>query len=136
MDEIQSHSTSNPNNIVQMACIAAMKESKNFVPMMVAEFKERKEYLVSALNAMHGVRCQNPDGAFYVFPNIQYYLAKEVGGQVPTNSTEFARILLEKAHVSVVPGAAFGLEGHIRLSYTEPMNRLQEAVKRIRSVLE
>lgn len=136
MDEIQSHSTSNPNTIAQMACIACLKDSKYYVSKMVAEFKERRDFLVGALNKIHGVRCQNPDGAFYVFPNIQYYLAKEVGGQVPTNSIDFARILLEKAHVSVVPGSAFGLEGYIRLSYTQSISRLEEAVKRINSVLE
>lgn len=136
MDEIQSHSTSNPNTIAQMACIAALKDSKYYVNKMVAEFRERRDFIVGALNKIHGIRCQNPDGAFYVFPNIQYYLAKEVGGQVPTNSIDFSRILLEKAHVSVVPGSAFGMEGYVRLSYTQPISRLEEAVKRINSVLE
>lgn len=136
LDEIQSHSTSNPNTIAQYACIACLKEAKNYTGKMVAEFRERRDYLVGALNAIHGFRCQNPDGAFYVFPNIQYYLAKEVGGQVPTNSIEFSKILLEKAQVSVVPGSAFGLEGYIRLSYTQPLKRLMEAVKRIISILD
>lgn len=136
MDEVQSHSTSNTNTIAQMACIAALKESKNYVAKMVAEFKERRDYIVNALNALHGVRCQNPDGAFYVFPNIQYYLGKEVGGIIPNNSVEFSRILLEKAHVSVVPGSAFGIEGYVRISYTQSLKRLEEAVKRIQSVLE
>ncbi len=136
LDEIQSHSTSNPNNIAQLACIACLKESGNYTAKMVSEFKERRDYIVNALNSIHGFRCQNPDGAFYVFPNIQYYLAKEVGGQVPTNSIEFSRILLEKAHISVVPGSAFGLEGYIRLSFTQPVSRLQEAVKRILSILD
>lgn len=136
MDEIQSHSTSNPNTIAQMACIASLKGSRSYVEKMVAEFKERRDYLVKALNGLHGFRCQNPDGAFYVFPNIQYYLGKEVGGQVPTNSIEFSRIVLEKAHVSVVPGSAFGKEGYIRLSYTQPVSRLEEAVRRIHSILE
>jgi aspartate aminotransferase len=136
MDEIQSHSTSNPNTIAQMACIACLKDAKYYVNKMVAEFKERRDFIVGALNKIHGIRCKNPDGAFYVFPNIQYYLAKEVGGSVPTNSIDFAKILLEKAHVSVVPGSAFGMEGYIRLSYTQPISRLEEAVKRINSVLE
>ncbi len=135
-DEIQSHSTSNPNTIAQMACIACLKNSKSYVEKMVSEFKERRDYIANALNAIHGVRCQVPDGAFYIFPNIQYYLAKEVGDTVPINSAEFSRILLEKAHVSVVPGSAFGLEGYIRLSYTQPISRLEEAVKRIRSLLD
>jgi aspartate aminotransferase len=136
LDEIQSHSTSNPNTIAQMACIACLKESKSYVGKMVSEFKERRDYIVNALNSIHGIRCQIPGGAFYVFPNIQYYLAKEVGGIVPTNSIEFSSVLLEKAQVSVVPGSAFGLEGYIRLSYTQPVDRLKEAVKRIHSLLE
>jgi len=134
--EIQSHSTSNPNNIAQIACIAGLKDSKDYVNKMVSEFKERRDFFVNALNSIHGIRCLMPDGAFYVFPNIQYYLAKDVGGEVPGNSLEFARIILEKANVSVVPGSAFGMEGYIRLSYTQPIQRLKEAVKRLCAILD
>ncbi len=136
MDELQSHSTSNPNTIAQHACISCLKGSKKYVEKMVSEFRERRDFIVRALNGIHGVRCLLPDGTFYTFPNIQYYLAKEIGGAIPTNSSDFSGILLEKAHVGVVPGSAFGLEGYIRISYTQPLSRLEEAVKRIRSLLD
>lgn len=136
MSSVQSHAASNTNTIAQKACIAGMKHGRKAVEKMVAEFLERRDYIVEALNSLHGFRCQKPSGAFYVFPNVQYYLGNEVGGRVPTNTHEFVEAILEKANVSLVPGSAFGAEGYVRLSYTQPINRLQEAVKRINSVLE
>ncbi len=136
MKNIQSHSTSNPTTIAQEAALAAMKIGQKFYGEMIEEFKERREYFVKALNGLHGFRCPQPNGAFYVFPNIQYYLGNEVGGEVPTNSMEFAEIMLQKAHVSMVPGSAFGMEGYVRLSYSQSLDRLQEAIKRINSILE
>lgn len=136
MKNIQSHATSNPTTIAQHVALAAMKTGHQFVDKMVEEFRERREYFVGALNSLHGFRCPQPDGAFYVFPNVQYYLGNEVGGEVPNNTMEFAEIMLKKAHVSMVPGSAFGMEGYIRLSYSNSMDRLQEAIKRINSILE
>ncbi|MGC8765746.1 MAG: pyridoxal phosphate-dependent aminotransferase [Brevinematia bacterium] len=136
LDEIQSHSTSNPNNIAQFACIEALKSCGYFVKRMVDEYRERRDYMVNALNSIHGIRCVKPVGAFYLFPNIQYYLGKEVAGRVPNDSIEFTEILLEKANISVIPGSAFGMEGFIRISYSESIQRLQEAVKRLKSALE
>ena len=136
LDEIQGHSTSNPNNIAQIGCIEAIKSCDYFVKRMVGEYRERRDYMVDALNSIHGIRCVKPTGAFYLFPNIQYYLGKEVAGKVPNDSIEFTEILLEKANVSVVPGSAFGMDGYIRISYSESMKRLQEAIKRLKSVLD
>jgi aspartate aminotransferase len=136
MGSYQSHSASNPNTIAQLACIAGMKDGKKFVAKMAQEFLERRDSFVDALNNIHGVRCQKPAGAFYVFPNVQYYLGNEVGGVVPTNSIEFATALLEKARISCVPGSAFGAEGYVRLSYTQSVSRLKEAIQRLNSVLE
>ncbi len=136
LDEIQSHSTSNPNNIAQFACIEGLKSCGYFVKKMVAEYKERRDYMVEALNSIHGIRCIKPEGAFYLFPNIQYYLGKEVAGKVPNNSEEFCEIILEKANIAAVPGSAFGMDGYIRLSYTQPLPRLQEAIKRLKSILD
>lgn len=132
---LQSHAASNPNTIAQIACIAALKESGKYAQKMAEEFKERRDYFVEALNSLHGIRCQQPDGAFYVFPNVQYYLGNEVGGIVPTNTLEFAQALLEKARVSCIPGSAFGREGYVRLSYTQPIDKLKEAIQRMESVL-
>ncbi len=136
LDEIQSHSTSNPNNIAQIGCIEAMKSCEYYIKKMVDEYRERRDFMVEALNSIHGIRCIKPRGAFYLFPNIQYYLGKEVAGVVPNDSIEFAETLLEKAHISVVPGSAFGMDGYIRVSYAESMARLQEAIKRLKSVLD
>jgi len=136
MDEIQSHSTSNPNNIAQLACIEAMKSAGYFVKKMIDEYRERRNYIVDALTSIHGIRCVKPTGAFYVFPNVKYYLGKEIGGKVPNDSVEFAEIILEKAHVSIVPGSAFGKEGFVRISYTESIPRLQEAIKRLKAILD
>ena len=136
MNNIQSHSTSNPNTIAQIAMLTALKESRKWIDKMIAEFKERREFMVDALNGLHGFRCLKPEGAFYVFPNIQYYLGNEVGGEVPTDTVGFSNILMDKAHVSVVPGSSFGLQGHVRISYCESIPRLKEAIARIDSILE
>ncbi len=137
MINLQSHSASNVNTIAQLGCIAAIQQEPNrTLVRMVEEFKERREYIVEALNKIHGFRCQKPEGAFYVFPNIQYYLGNTVGGIVPNNSAEFVESVLNKAHVSMVAGSAFGMEGYVRMSFTQPIERLQEAVKRLTGVLE
>ncbi|NPV00361.1 MAG: pyridoxal phosphate-dependent aminotransferase [Brevinematales bacterium] len=136
MNNIQSHSTSNPNTIAQISMLTALKESRKWVDKMITEFKERREFMVDALNSLHGFRCIKPEGAFYVFPNIQYYLGNEVGGEVPTDTVAFSNILMDKAHVSVVPGSSFGLQGHVRISYCESIPRLKEAIARIDSILE
>ena len=133
---IQQLSTLHPNNIAQMAALSSLKDSRKYLDKMVQEFKERRDYLVGALNALHGFRCQTPDGGFCLYPNVQYYLGNEVGGTVPNNTTQFAEVLLNKAKVAVAPGNLFGLEGFVRMSLCQPMSRLQEAVARINSVLE
>jgi aspartate aminotransferase len=136
MGNIQSHSTSNPNTIAQISMLTALKDSRKWVDKMIAEFRERREFIVGALNGLHGFRCLKPEGSFYVFPNIQYYLGNEVGGSVPTDTTDFSNILMDKAHVSVIPGSSFGLHGHVRISYCESIPRLKEAIARIDSILE
>jgi aspartate aminotransferase len=134
--EIQTFSASHPNPVAQLACLSGIKSGGSSREKANSEYRERRDSLVSSLQGLHGFRCQPPDGGLSVFANIQYYLGKEVGGEVPTTSTDFARILLEKARVAVLPGSRFGAEGYVRLSFTRPLEKLQEAVKRIRPVLE
>ncbi len=137
MISLQSHSASNVNTIAQLACIEALQQQPyKALENMVAEFKERREFIVNALNDIHGMRCHRPEGAFYVYPNIQYYLGNGVGGVVPNNSQEFVEAVLDKGHVSMVPGSAFGMEGHVRISFTQPVPRMQEALKRLNAILE
>lgn len=137
MINLQSHSASNVNNIAQLACIAQLQETPNrTLQRMTEEFRERRDFIVDLLNSVHGIRCQKPEGAFYVFPNIQYYLGNSVGGKVPTTSAQFAEAVLDKAYVSMIAGSAFGMEGHVRISFTQPIEKLQEAVKRMTAILE
>lgn len=134
--DIQAFSASHAHMVSQLACLAALGKESSHLEKAKAEYRERRDFLVSALRGLHGFRFQAPDGGLSIFANIQYYLGKEVGGEVPGNSAEFARILLSKAGVAVVPGSHFGAEGYVRISFTQPLQKLQEAVKRMRPVLE
>lgn len=131
MTSIQSHSTSNPTSIAQMAAIEALLGSQEPVHAMVEEFAKRRTYLVDRLRDLSGVECTLPDGAFYAFPDISASFGKRFGEKVIENSSDFATILLEEAHVALVPGSAFGHEGHVRLSYATSMDNLEEGMDRI-----
>src|SRR3972149_6565135 len=131
MTNIQSQSTSNPTSISQKAAIEAIKGPQNAVHNMVAEFDKRRKAIVNGLNAIKGVRCTLPPGTFYAFPNISRLLKKRFNGKAINSSGDFAEFLLEEAEVAVVPGEAFGGEGHIRLSYATSMENIKEGLKRI-----
>lgn len=131
MTEIQSQSTSNPASIVQKAAIEALLGDQTFIPMMVAEFKRRRDTIVAALNAIPGITCATPQGAFYVFPRVSALYGRTYRGKPITNSSEFAEFLLEEANVAVIAGGAFGNDGHIRLSYATSMELIVEGMKRI-----
>ncbi len=131
MTEIQSQSTSNPTSIVQKASIEALLGDQSFIPKMVAEFKKRRDTIVAALNAIPGITCAMPPGAFYVFPRVAALYGKTYKGKAITNSYEFSEFLLEEANVAVIAGGAFGNDDHIRLSYATSMNLIVEGVKRI-----
>jgi len=130
MGKIQSHSTSNPCSISQVAAIAALKGAGDEVEAMYAAYVERRAWLVPALNAIEGIDCTPPDGAFYVFPRISDLF----GGQV-TDSSSLATFLLDEARVAVVPGAAFGADDFIRISYATSMDALREGVSRIENAV-
>jgi len=125
--KIQSHSTSNPSTIAQAAAIEALNGSEDEVRRMYDAYCERRAYLVPALNAIDGFCCADPDGAFYVFPDIRHFLGR--GGV--HDSQSFATYLLDEARVAVVPGAAFGADGFIRISYATSMERIKEGVERM-----
>ena len=131
MTEIQSQSTSNPTSIVQKASIEALLGDQSFIPKMVAEFKRRRDTIVAALNAVPGITCATPAGAFYVFPRVAALYGKKHGGKAITNSNEFSEFLLEEANVAVVAGGAFGNDECIRLSYATSMELIVEGTKRI-----
>jgi aspartate aminotransferase len=127
LGKIQSHSTSNPSTIAQHAALRALEGVDDDVQRMYEAYCERRAWLVGALNGVEGICCTDPDGAFYVFPDISAYF----GRKGITDSQSFANFLLDEARVAVVPGAAFGLDQFVRISYATSMERLQEGVRRI-----
>jgi aspartate aminotransferase len=129
--KIQSHSTSNPSTIAQHAALEAMRGVDEDVQRMYEAYCERRAWLVPALNAVPGIGCADPDGAFYVFPDISAYF----GRAGITDSQSFANFLLDEARVAVVPGGAFGADDFIRISYATSMERIREGVARMDAAL-
>lgn len=127
LGKIQSHSTSNPSTISQMAAVEALAGVDEDVQRMYEAYCERRAWLVPALEAIPGMCCADPDGAFYVFPDVREYF----GRAGITDSQSFANYLLDEARVAVVPGAAFGADEFIRVSYATSMERIREGVARI-----
>ena len=130
---LQSHMTSNVNNIAQRAALAALTGPQDDVEIMHAAFDRRRRTIVDGLNAIEGVHCPVPTGAFYAYPDVRELLGKEIEGVRPQTTAELAELILEKAEVAVVPGEAFGPSGYLRLSYalsdedlTEGLDRLQK----------
>ena len=130
MTIIQSQSTSNPTSISQYAATVALDGDQSFIQTMVRAFEERHAFVLKAFNAMDGVECLPADGTFYSFPNMSGMI-KRLGLQ---NDVEFSSYLLDKTGVAVVPGSAFGLEGHIRISFATSMANLEKALGRIASI--
>lgn len=133
MTSLQSHTTSNANSIAQKAGYEALvnPERDKAVADMVAQFAERRDYMVSAINSIDLLSCPIPKGAFYVMLNISKTFGKSIDGITLMNSTDFADQLLEKKKVAVVPGVAFGNENFVRLSYATSMANIREGLERI-----
>ena len=131
MKNVQSQSTSNPASISQVAAEAALDGDQDVLKPMVAAFKERHDYVVAALNEIDGVSCSPADGAFYAFANVEGAIAK-MGLK---NDLEFSEVLLNTVGVAVVPGSAFGLDGHMRISYATSMKTLEDAIARIKKAI-
>jgi aspartate aminotransferase len=124
--KLQSQSTSNPTSIIQYAGLAALRGSMDSVTAMLAEYARRRERILAGLRAIPGVTCAPPMGAFYVFPNVSAHF----NPQMP-DTTAVAKQLLEREHVAVTPGEAFGAPGHLRLSYATSMERIDEGLRRL-----
>jgi len=133
MKKIQSQSTSNPCSIAQYAAEAALEGDQGFLKAMCGAFKQRHDFVHAALNAMDGVECPPSDGTFYSFPSFHAVIERIDGIE---NDVQLAQLILEKAEVALVPGSAFGLEGHLRLSYATDMDSLEKALARIRQIIE
>ena len=137
MRKIQSQSTSNPCTISQWAAIAALTGPKEFINQNKLIFEERRDLVVKKLNATDGISCPIPDGAFYVYPEINKLIGKKTfSGKIISNDEEFALSLLEEENVAVVFGAAFGLSSNFRISVATSMLDLETACDRISSFCE
>ena len=118
VSNIQSHSA-NPASVSQKAALESILGSQDSVSQMIAEYERRRRYVVERLNGMPGLSCATPGGAFYAFPNVSSYFGSEV-----RDSVEFSTWLLRQSGVAVVPGSAFGMEGHVRISFATSMENL------------
>ncbi len=131
MKKIQSQSTSNPTSIAQVAAQAALEGDQACVGEMLKAFKQRHDYVVSALNELPGVDCVESDGTFYAFPSFKGAMAN---AGIETD-VEFAEKMLNEAEVALVPGSAFGTPGHMRLSFATSMEVLEKAIARLAKAL-
>jgi aspartate aminotransferase len=131
--KIQSQSTSNPSSISQAAAVEALNGNQGFIKKRSKAFKERRDFVVKSLNAIKGINCLTPNGAFYVFPSCRGLLNKKT--KIKTD-TEFVQKLLEQSNVAVVQGSAFGLDGYFRISYATSMKNLKKAMERIKIFCE
>ena len=131
----QSQNTSNPTSIAQKAAVEALNGPQESVEMMRREFQKRRDVITERLNAIPGVTCLKPQGAFYVFPDVSYYYGHSFGGKTITNSAEMATYLLDESNVALVPGGDFGHDDHIRISYATSMGQIEKGLERIREAL-
>jgi aspartate aminotransferase len=136
MSLLQGQATSNPNSIAQKAALSALSGGEKELQEMVSSFRERRDYTIEQLNKIPGIRCKLPNGAFYAFFSIANFIGKKVAGEEVTGCLKFAEILLEKAHIAVVPGISFGAPNYIRLSYATSMEQIKEGISRLRELLQ
>lgn len=131
MLKVQSHSTSHPDSIAQHAAAIAFNGPQDSVSEMLAEYAKRRDYLIPALREIPGIKCNEPEGAFYAFPDVRGCLNDKV-----KTSDDFCNALLHEEQTVVTDGAGFGADGFIRISYATSLDRLQEGIKRIRRLVE
>lgn len=127
MLKVQGHSTSNTNSMAQWAAVEALTGPQESVGLMLAEYTSRRAWLLDALREIPGFKCNQPEGAFYAFPDVRGCLKKDL-----KTSCDFAQRLLEEEHTVVTDGAGFGAEGFIRISYATSMEQIREGIQRIK----
>jgi aspartate aminotransferase len=133
MKKIQGQSTSNPTSIAQYASEAALTGDQSFLAEMCDVFRQRHDYVYATLNSMDGVKVLPSDGTFYSFPSFHAVIERMDGIDSDVKLAEF---ILDKAEVALVPGSAFGMDGHLRLSYATSMEALETALARIKQAIE
>jgi aspartate aminotransferase len=132
MMKLQSHSTSNPTSIAQKAAVEAMRGPQDSIPVMLAEYRKRRDFVIGRLRQIPGVSIVMPKGAFYAYPNVSVAFKS---GKVK-NSLDFANQLLTTSHVAVVPGEAFGTNDHVRISYATSMKELERGLDRLHKFID
>lgn len=134
-NKMQGQVTSGANCIAQMATVTALNEPPSKIQFMVDEFKERRKLILNLLNEVEGFKTNEPEGAFYVFPDISYFFGKTLKGTLINNAADFSLYLLEEALVATVSGEAFGDPNCIRISYAASKAQITEAIKRIKEAV-
>lgn len=135
INAIQGHTTSNSTTFVQWAAIEALKNNDETIKEMVAEFSKRRDYVYNRLTNIKGIRCNNVNGAFYLLPDISYYLKKAYEGREIKDSFDFCNFILNEGHVAIVPGAAFYAPNTVRIAYTNSMSNLEAGLDRMEEAL-
>ena len=135
-NKLQGQVTSGANCIAQRAVITALEESPDRIKFMVDEFKERRKLILGLLNEIDGFKCNEPEGAFYVYPDVTAYFGKTLNGITINNASDFSMYLLEAANVATVTGDAFGNGDCIRISYAASVKEIKEAISRIKDALQ
>ena len=135
-NKMQGQITSGANCIAQRATITALNTPTSEIKYMIDEFYKRKNLIINLLSEIDGFKLNDPQGAFYVFPDISFFFGKKIKNKVINNSTDFAFFLLEEANVATVSGEAFGNKNCIRISYAASEKEIIEAVKRIKSAVK
>jgi aspartate aminotransferase len=132
MQMIQDQSTSNCSSITQKAALAALQGPSNTIEQMVAEFRIRRDLFVAGLNAIPGVKCRMPEGAFYVFPSVEGWVGKTWQGKAMAGSMAISEALLDGFKVAAVPGLPFGAEGFLRMSFVTSRANIEKGLQRLR----
>ncbi|MDR0951805.1 MAG: pyridoxal phosphate-dependent aminotransferase [Oscillospiraceae bacterium] len=135
MSNFLSHSTGGPATMSQLAAVEALTASQDTIEQMRQVFEQRRNFIVERMNAIDGVSCLKPDGAFYVMMNLKKLLGKTLGGRVINSGDDFAMAFLEKALVAVVPGEGFGAPGFVRWTYAASMEDIKCGLERLERFL-
>jgi len=136
IDNLQSHSTSNPATMTQAAAVEALKTPDSVVQAMASEFDKRRQHIMKRLDGIPGLTYVEPEGAFYIFPNFSSFTGKTIKDRQIKGSLDLAEMLLNEANVAVVPGIAFGADTHFRLSYATSMANIDKGLDRIAEALK
>jgi aspartate aminotransferase len=134
-DKLQGQFTSGANSIAQWAAAEAISGDMKPTQNMLNTFRKRRDMMVELLSEIPGVETDTPKGAFYLFPKVSSFYGKEFGGRTINDSLDFCDYILNTALVSLVPGVAFGMDEHVRISYASSEEELREAMKRIKAAL-